>query len=64
VTAIGTPFQTNSESSYASYAVGIVRGNNSLFTLFTVVHSSLAFCEQQILRIAQDVNELWFFGKP
>jgi hypothetical protein len=34
LTAIGTPFQTNSESSYAaSYAVGIVRGNNSLFTV-------------------------------
>jgi hypothetical protein len=28
-----------------------------------VVHNSLAFCEQQILRIAQEDNELCFFGK-
>jgi len=28
-----------------------------------VVHNSLAFCEQQILRIAQEYNELCFFGK-
>ena len=28
-----------------------------------VVHNSLAFCEQQILRIAQEDNERCFFGK-